>query len=259
LKAVEQPLSNDILKAISEYESKLIVTFASTNNSMTYNFIRSVKKSSSIISTVFYKGVSATENTDKASLFNEYLFSVFTTSNFELPANPDQMVRRHLLSIQISEQEILDALISLCTDKATGIDGIGPRILKQCAYILVKPLHHLFSTSLNRSSHPHEWHIHTIVPVHKSGEKSGQATNYHPISLLSSTSKVLEQLIYNKIISYFSSFQQFGFLKNRSMVQQLLLVFNTIINSNHQTDVVYFDFRKAFNSVPHKELLFTLL
>jgi len=133
---------------------------------------------------------------------------VFTTSNFELPANPNQIdstVRRHLLSIQIFEQEVLDALISVRTDKATGIDGIGPRTLKQRAYILVKPLHHLFSTSLNRSSLPHKWRIHTIVPVRKSGDKS-QATNYHPISLLSSTSKVLEQLVYNKIISYFSFF-----------------------------------------------------
>jgi len=97
---------------------------------MIYNHIRSIKKSSSIPPTVLYKGVSATENTDKAS---EYLF---TTFNFELPANPDHInstVRRHLLSIQNSEQEVLDALISLCTDKATGIDGIGPRIRKQCA------------------------------------------------------------------------------------------------------------------------------
>ena len=90
---------------------------------------------------VFYNGIPATENIDKASLFNEY-FSVFTTSNFELPANPDQFdptTRRHILSIQVSEQEVLDALVSLHTDKATGIDCIGPKIIKQCAYILAKP------------------------------------------------------------------------------------------------------------------------
>ena len=54
-----------------------------------------------------------------------------------------------------------------------------------------------------------------IVPVHKSGDKT-QVTNYRPMSLLCMTSKVLEQLVYNKTISYISSFlspQQFGFLK----------------------------------------------
>ena len=85
--------------------------------------------------------------------------------------------------------------------------------------------------------------------------------NYRPISLLSNTSKLLEQLIYNKIIHHISSFltpQQFGFLKNRSTVQQLLVLFDTIMSTDYQTDVIYFDFKKAFDSVPHNELLFKL-
>ena len=230
---------------------------------MVYKYIRSVKKSSSIPSSVLYNGAPATDSADKASLFNEYFFSVFTSSDFVLPPYPDKIdpsVRCHLVSIQISEQEVYEALVSLHTDKATGIDGIGPRILKQYANILAKPLHHLFTISLNSCSIPYEWRIHTIVPVHKSGDKT-QVTNYRPISLLCITSKVLEQLVYNKTISYISSFlspQQFGFLKNRSTVQQLLLMLNTIHSTNDQTDVVYLDFKKAFDSVPHKELLFKL-
>ena len=80
-----------------------------------------------------------------------------------------------------------------------------------------------------------------IVPVHKSDDKA-QVTNYHPLSLLCTTSKV----VYSKIISYLSSFlssYQFGFLKNRSVVQQPLLVFNTIFSTNNHTDVVYLDWR----------------
>ena len=85
--------------------------------------------------------------------------------------------------------------------------------------------------------------------------------NYRPISLLSNTSKILEQLIYNKTIHHISNFltpQQFGFLKNRSTVQQLLVLFDTIMSTDYQTDVIYFDFKKAFDSVPHNELLFKL-
>jgi len=116
-------------------------------------------------------------------------FSVFTTSNFLLQANSDLIDhshRHHLLSIQISEQDVLDVLTSLhITDKATGIDGVGPRILKQCALILIKPLHHLFSASLSKCSIPYEWHIHIqlFLYIHKSGDKA-QAC---PISLLSTT------------------------------------------------------------------------
>ena len=58
------------------------------------------------------------------------------------------------------------------------------------------------------------WRTHTIVPIHKADDKA-QATNYRPISLLSTVSKVLEQLVYNNVIPYISGFftsQQFGFL-----------------------------------------------
>ena len=89
-------------------------------------------------------------------------------------------------------------------------------------------------------------------------------SNYRPISLLSCTSKLLERIIYDKCIDFlepkFSS-SQFGFLRKRSTLQQLLVFFNNIHESNvpkSQHDVVYLDFAKAFDSVPHDELLYKL-
>ena len=51
---------------------------------------------------------------------------------------------------------------------------------------------------------------------------------------------------------------QFGFLQRRSTLQQLLIFLTNIyncLNDKTQTDVVYLDFRKAFDSVPHYQLL----
>jgi len=87
--------------------------------------------------------------------------------------------------------DIYQALLSLQPNKASDLDNIGHRIIKNCADSLVEPLCHLFSLSLNCMDIPVEWKQHTIVSVFKSEDKTN-LRNYRPISLLSSISKVLE-------------------------------------------------------------------
>ena len=81
------------------------------------------------------------------------------------------------------------------------------------------------------------------------------------MSLLPIVSKVLEKLVYNGIVDFVSdsvSVSQFGFLRGRSTLQQLLVFFNILLSSSSQTDVIYLDFRKAFDSVAHNELLYKI-
>ena len=185
LNNTEKLLANQISSAKSEYESKLIKDFAFNNQPKIYKYIRNIKKSTSIPNTVHFGEASTTEDVDKAILFNKLVFS---TSNF-MSTNEDVTV-----DTSITEEDVLEALNSLDPDKSSGINTIGPRVLKKCAYSLCRPLHHLFSTSLSNHTIPSDWRIHVITPVHKSGDKS-LVNNYRPISLLSNTSKVLEQLI----------------------------------------------------------------
>ena len=71
----------------------------------------------------------------------------------------------------------------------------------------------------------------------------------------------LEKLVYNSTVDFITnsiSVNQFGFLRGRSTLQQLLIFFNTILSSSSQKDVIYLDYRKAFDSVAHNELLYKL-
>jgi len=120
-------------------------------------------------------------------------------------------------------------------------------LLKSCASSLTYPLHYLFSLSLLSSVIPREWKLHTIVPIFKSGDKS-DVKNYRPISLLNNISKVLEKIIYNKtlqVVSHSITPTQFGFSKHKSSLQQLLLYFNELCSSSHQTHSIYLDFFKS--------------
>ena len=89
----------------------------------------------------------------------------------------------------------------------------------------------------------------------KSGDKHSVA-NYRPISLLYCVSKVLEHL--NFVLPKISV-AQFGFLRDRSCLQQLLLFLHNIhkaFDSKSWLDAVYLDISKTFDSVPHMELLY---
>jgi len=103
-------------------------------------------------------------------------------------------------------------------------------------------------------------YVHIVVPIYKSGDKTS-VKNYRPISILSNIGKVLERIIFNKIINFATnklSLFQFGAVKGRSPLQQLLLFLDNIYLSNSQTDAIYLDIRKAFDTIPHSKLLLRL-
>ena len=194
-----------------------------------------------------------------AEIFNEYFHSTFTSSDFILPPTsqlPTPLVQ--LNNIQIDRSDIYEALSNLDKTKAVGCDLIHPSILKTCATTLLEPIFHLFTLCLRTSSIPLEWKLHKIKPIPKKGNLLA-VNNYRPISLLCILSKMLESIIFNNFIQPQLSKSQFGFLRNRSCLSQLLTSLASIyeaVDNRNQVDVLYLDFRKAFDSVPHQELLY---
>ena len=150
----------------------------------------------------------------------------------------------------------------LDVNKANGPDGISAFMLKATARSIASPLAQLFNISLASGKFPEMWKIASIVPIPKSGDKS-DPSNYRSISLLSIVSKLLEKIVYAILWDHLLehapiSDRQWGFQRGKSTTTALL-------SANHdwfslldrQCDVlcVFFDFRKAFDSVPHKNIL----
>ena len=130
-----------------------------------------------------------------------------------------------------------------------------------CLCCIYKPLHYLFCLCLDSGYLPSDWKVHKVIPVFKSGDP-GLITIYHPISLLSNTSKVLKCLIYDKIIHHVIPYIkpiQFGFMSKMSSTQQLLIFLHDIFCSKYQTDTVYLDISKTFDSVSHLQQAYFLL
>ena len=169
------------------------------------------------------------------SIFIQYLPGVQLP-----PSNEMDMPSTTLSDICISELDVFRVLRSLDVTKAKGCDGISPKLLKICALSTSSPS--LFPEFITEISSSRVAHSFNQTYIHKSSIR-----NYRPISLLSVVSKVLEKLVFNSILDFVSdsiSVSQFGFLRGRSTLQQMLTFFNTLLSSASQTDVIYLTSRR---------------
>ena len=105
-----------------------------------------------------------------------------------------------------------------------------------------------------------------IVPIYKKGKKS-DPNNCRPVSLTSTVSKIMKQsLEFPEIVSHLEgnnliSPDQHGFRSGRSCITQLMESIHDWVDSlerKQPVDVVYLDYKKAFDSVPHERLLVKL-
>ena len=162
---LEQQLPLRISLAKYEFESKLLLSLHSNGMSNVFKYIRNVTGQNKNPNTVHLGDIFAQSDLNKANLVNSYFHSVFTKSSFCCP-NPRQLpdINPKLGHLSITE-EVFRSLAFLDPSKATGCDGIGPRLLKHCVLALCQPLHHRFNLCISQSYIPAEWHLHLIKPL----------------------------------------------------------------------------------------------
>lgn len=120
----------------------------------------------------------------------------------------------------------------------------------------------MFQQSLDTGCVPEDWKYAFVKAIFKSGQKSCP-NNYRPISLTCISCKLLEHIIYSKIISHLNRNNiliqnQHGFREKRSCNTQLFELLTDLHKSMHNsapTDAIFIDLSKAFDRVQHNRLL----
>jgi hypothetical protein len=164
-----------------------------------------------------------------------------------------------------SRELIQKKLSALDPNKSIGVDNVSAHILKGCADSLSLPLSLLFKISMDSGVCPEIWKAANVTPLFKKGSKLDPG-NYRPISLTSIVCKVMESVIRDVMVDYLVdnnllSTKQHGFVRNRACVTNLpetIDILTTALSNKIPTDVVFVDFSKAFDLVPHKRLLLKL-
>ena len=206
----------------------------------------------------------ATTDSEKADMLNTYFAECWnklvpplttTSTSHEYMYCEDELL--------CCEEEVYHLLLSLDTSKATGPDGISVRMLKETACSIVPSLTKLFNIVLRNRCFPECWKCANVIPIPKNTSQKSDPAGYRPISLLPVVSKVLEKHIYSVISDHLSEHHpigdnKWGFQSGRSCATALLATTNAwyvALEQGKDVAVVFFDFQKAFDSVPHQLLI----
>ena len=154
--------------------------------------------------------------------------------------------------------------MKLKMNKASGPDNIHINVLRSVLDFDI-PLAIIFNHSVKTGQVPQDWRDANITPLHKKGSRL-KSNNYRPVSLTSQAAKLMERVILEVLLKHIKEnniihCDQHGFQDKCSCVTQIIECLSDWIHwydSHSGTDVIYLDFSKAFDSVPHERLLLKL-
>jgi hypothetical protein len=90
---------------------------------------------------------------------------------------------------------------NLNSKKSPGYDGISSQVIKTVATEISEPFSHVFNLAFLTGTIPDDLKIALVTPIFKANEKN-EFKNYPPISVLTCFSKLLEKLMYKRLINH---------------------------------------------------------
>ena len=257
-------LANELTCSIDADKACLLDSLSSGDTRQCFKFLQLLSNSSPIPAVMQWNHREASCNASIASLFNDYFCSVYKPAVTQrLGSATDTLTPICLDDLTISVDGIENLLQSCDDSSAHGCDNIPSFVLRNCSRFISTAVYYLFLHILSVAEWPEFWKTSHVTPLLKSGARR-LVVNYRPISILPKLFLVLERLIFNFVyprIRHKISRQQFGFMTQRSTVTQLIAYLHLLyinLDGNIPTSVVYFDIKKAFDSVPHSEILMKL-
>ena len=263
----EKLYSDEEYKLKLQYENKLTHNLK-TNCKSFYSYLRNKRQLKTGVSTsVTEDGTEAEAAGEKAEFLVQAFSSVFanepkSTPNVEIPAFSDDEM---LTDVVISHADLKKELEGLNCFKSIGPDNIHPKLLRSLAddSSFIFALAKLFCVIIDTGKLPNIWKSANLTALFEKGSKT-DPLNYRPVSLTCIICKVFERIVKSSIVTFVEtkiSYQQHGFVKSKSCLANLLETMDSILEILDQgspVDILYFNFKKAFDRVPHNRLLLKL-
>ena len=243
-----------------------ICSKSKTKPKVFWSHVRGKMKSSSGVSSLLEspddKSSLRHEDYEKANILQKQFCSVFTIEpEGELPEFP-RRTEQSLDDIVVTKDMVQKKLEELDSNKSFGPDEMHPKLLKETAEHIAEPLSLIMTKTLQEGILPEDWKLAHVTPIYKNKGAQNMAVNYRPVSLTSVVCKLMESILRKHITDYLTNLKllsnkQYGFISKRSTVTQLLNYIDECcesLSNGKVVDSIYFDFAKAFDTVPHRRL-----
>ena len=204
-----------------------------------------------------------------ANKFNEYFINVgpgianrLATTNKAFNENLSNKCRNSFFIKPVTKFEVETEIKNLNSQKSPGYDGISVKIIKTVANEISEPISHIFNLTFLSGTIPDPLKVALVTPIFKENEKN-KFQNYRPISVITCFSKILEKLMYRRLIKFIENNKiltkhQYGFRDNRSTELAIIELTDRItkaIDKGEYTLGIFLDLSKAFDTINHKILI----
>lgn len=258
-------VSDLLRKSHDDHIRNVVGPTLDSNPKRFWTYIRSLKKESLGIPPLIVNNETHTTDKGIAEALNSQFSSVFTEEDVHSLPSKGESPFGNIPDLSIAQNGVIKQLQGLNCNKASGPDNIPSRFLHDYATELGPMLHFICVQSYNSGVLPGDWKRALVTGIYKKGTKSAPE-NYRPVSLTCICCKVMEHIILSHVAKHLASNkiiidEQHGFRERLSCETQLIQATHDwaeVLNRGGQTDILFLDFSKAFDKVPHSRLAIKL-
>ena len=160
----------------------------------------------------------------------------------------------------INQAQVEKALLDVNVRKSCGHDMLSPRLVKESASVIAKPITNILNTSIEQGCYPNAWKMGQVTPLFKKNDESNKA-NYRPVTVLPVLTSIYEKQLaaqlgkfYSAILSDFISSHR-KFYSCETALLRLTEDWRRMRDKGELVAIVAMDLSKAFDVIQYDLLL----